>query len=94
MKKKITIILAIILILTLSVVFCSCSDDVVYDENYNENSHRLIMIEKGMYCASYCYYIYYDKETKVIYLLVPDGGVTVMLDENGKPLLYEGETEN
>lgn len=38
--------------------------------------------------------IIYDKETKVKYIHI-DGyhgeGITALIDENGKPLLYEGE---
>ena len=38
--------------------------------------------------------IYYDKETKVMYLIsdiYKGGGITVLVDRDGKPLLYEGE---
>lgn len=38
--------------------------------------------------------IYYDKKTKVMYLFANvynGGGVTVLVDKDGKPLLYEGE---
>lgn len=38
--------------------------------------------------------IYYDKETKVQYLeksVYKGGGITVLVDQEGKPLLYEGE---
>ena len=38
--------------------------------------------------------IYYDKETKVQYLekIIDKGcGLTVMIDQEGKPLLYKGE---
>lgn len=37
--------------------------------------------------------IYVDKETGVMYLFVKNGyggGLTVMVDENGKPLIWEG----
>jgi hypothetical protein len=39
-------------------------------------------------------YIYVDKETGVMYLFVKDGyggGLTVMVDEEGKPLIWEQE---
>ena len=39
--------------------------------------------------------IFIHKKTKVMYLIVErngGSGITVMLDENGKPLLWEGET--
>lgn len=38
-------------------------------------------------------WIYVDKETKVQYLFIKRynaGGLTILVDENGKPLLYEG----
>ena len=38
--------------------------------------------------------IYYDKETKVQYMLVNNGygaAMTVLIDSDGKPLLYQGE---
>ena len=35
-------------------------------------------------------FVFYDKETKVQYYYIYDG-VTVLLDEDGKPLLYEGD---
>lgn len=39
--------------------------------------------------------IYYDKKTKVMYLVVnmcnKGGGITVLVDANGKPLLYGEE---
>lgn len=40
------------------------------------------------------FYILADKETKVQYLVYAigyKGGITILLDENGKPLLYESE---
>lgn len=42
-------------------------------------------------------YIYVDKETGVMYLFVKDGyggGLTVMVDEDGKPLIWEGVTND
>ena len=35
-------------------------------------------------------FIAYDKETKVEYFVF-EGGLTVLVDKDGKPLLYEGE---
>lgn len=50
-------------------------------------------IELGYQCidGQDCY-ILYDKETRVMY--VSKGGtLTVMVDENGQPLLYDGNLE-
>ncbi len=52
---------------------------------------RLIKI---YYSTNEDYEIYYDKETKVEYLIKGKnrgGGITVLVDQEGKPLLYEGE---
>lgn len=40
--------------------------------------------------------IYVHKETRVMYMFVTgvyQGGLTIMVDDNGKPLLYEGEID-
>ena len=40
--------------------------------------------------------VFVHKETRVMYMFAKGtnrGGLTVMLDANGKPLLYEGEIE-
>ena len=35
--------------------------------------------------------VYVDHETRVQYLWVIGGGLTVLVDANGDPLLYDGE---
>ena len=87
MKKKIAIILVTIILLTICFVLCSCGD-----EKYVEDSlgTRFGVVERISEFAI----IIYDKETKVEYLYYTTGyrgGITVLLDENGKPLLYEGD---
>ena len=52
---------------------------------------RFICVQRYSDCS-----IYADKETRVLYaktIEINAGGLTVLLDENGKPLLYEGEIE-
>lgn len=34
--------------------------------------------------------VVYDKQTKVMYVVSPTGTFTVMVDKDGKPLLYDG----
>ena len=36
-------------------------------------------------------FVLVHKETRVMYITYYHGGTTVMLDEDGKPLIYEGE---
>lgn len=91
MKRRIFYLL-LILILPFCLIFTGCSsNENVYSSNYTANhSNKYRIIEVECVGAS----IYVDKQTRVMYLFVKVGygaGLTVMLDENGKPLLYEGE---
>lgn len=63
------------------------------EEEYEleENSDRFVFIDaqytRGLHIGRY-----YDKETKVIYMFTRNGsggGLTVMVDAQGKPLLYD-----
>jgi hypothetical protein len=85
MKKIIISFLLVISVCIAGYVF----KDVSVTEVQADTKYRFITVEKWKNSA-----IVYDKETKVMYLVVNiynGGGVTVLVDENGKPLLYEGE---
>lgn len=82
MKK---ILLAIMLLIT-PIAISGCEDETTHQEIANNEfikiSNRNDII------------IYVHKETKVMYMFVTEaykGGLTVMVDANGKPLLYQGE---
>lgn len=65
--------------------------DVTISNNYAENE-RFIQIYNQSSKDSFR--IYYDKETKVMYLIsdiYEGGGITVLVDKDGKPLLYGEE---
>ena len=65
--------------------------DVTISNNYAENE-RFIQIYNQF--SKDGFRIYYDKETKVMYLILDiykGGGITVLVDKDGKPLLYRGE---
>jgi len=89
MKRK---ILKIALCICLGASLIGCSGTAKYksqtsDATYKINSEddRFLKIE------SINGWIYVDKETKVQYLFVKrgyGGGLTVMLDSDGSPLLY------
>lgn len=82
MKNK--IILVIVLLATL---FCLCG---CTNESTAETQKRFIQVSKED-----SFYIVYDKETKVMYAeswsSYNYGSLTVLVDVEGKPLLYEGE---
>lgn len=87
--KKIIISLLIIIGIVLTGLLLK---DVTISNNYAENE-RFIQIcnQSSMHNG---FRIYYDKETKVMYLIsdiYKGGGITVLVDKDGKPLLYKGE---
>lgn len=88
MKK---IILMCCLLLSFSLVGCGepSSDESTTRLIDDRDSDRFLSIYIG--CEDY---IFVDIETRVQYLFVKDysgGGLTVMVDADGKPILYEGE---
>lgn len=83
--KKIIISLLIVL----GVIFSSwlLKDITIQDINATDTRFTLVYNEDD-------FKIYYDKKTKVMYLVksvYKGGGITLLVDADGKPLLYEGE---
>lgn len=87
MKKIILSLLIIIVVILVGWLL----KDVTIQNNYAENE-RFIQIYNQY--SKDGFRIYYDKETKVMYLIstiYKGGGITVLVDKDGKPLLYRGE---
>ena len=85
MKK---IIIAVVLTVCLIITAGCSKNDKIASPELNE---RFLMIEDINNGTYFCRVIV-DKKTKVMYLFHGDyrkGGLTVMLDADGKPLLYE-----
>ena len=82
MKKILCLVLAVMMLLTC--VGCS----TVPEEKTNEETSMFVRVETGS-LAGYSYNIVYHKETKVMYAVSYEGIFTVMLDADGKPLLWE-----
>lgn len=62
---------------------------IMTDGNVNASNDRFILIYNEDDFKIYC-----DKKTKVMYLVksvYKGGGITLLVDADGKPLLYEGE---
>lgn len=77
--------LIIVIMLMLTCVGCSnAGNDIVTDS-------RFIHKEAGWDDNGNRMFIIVDTETKVMYMIRGGGGITVMLDADGKPLLWEGE---
>lgn len=100
MKKKIAIILAIILVLSLCIVFCSCDN---IDGTKLKTDNEVINEKYAFVSGLQKYDFVYDRETKQCYLMIRKDYDTKnnetlyafipLYDENGKPLLYQGEIE-
>ncbi len=78
----------ILIVLMLSLVFVGCGEPE--EPNISKTADkRLVTVE-----TTSEYAIEVDKETKVMYVYhYRGGGMTYMVDENGRPLLWKGELE-
>ena len=77
MKRVIAITITILTLLTLALCGCGKAEAGTY---------RLRTLETGA-----TYVIYVDNLTGIQYLKVYQGGVCVMVDAEGQPLIWEGE---
>ena len=85
MKKKLISLLMVLVMPML--VLCGCGNA---EEKYIEDSMFVVVdyinVEGNCLC-----YVLVNKETRVMYLTQYKGGMTVMLNADGSPMLYEGE---
>lgn len=83
MKRKILCLLLLIMLPILLLSGCSSEESDINGgyERFKEVNYSNCVV-------------YVDKETRVMYLFTKIGygaGLTVMLDENGNPLIWEGD---
>lgn len=85
MKKIMISVLAVFMLASLS----GCARTKTNEDNIQETS-RFVIIEDGA-----TWNVVYDKETKVMYTVSSGvyncGSFTMMVDSDGKPLIYKGE---
>lgn len=85
-SKTVIIILAFLVFVTISVVIIFDDQEIQKESEENVPEDRFVKIEEWS-----TNFIMYDKETKVQYFVF-EGGITPLLDQEGKPILYlEGE---
>ena len=84
MKKLIPFIIACLCILILLCIFAGCSSGTANAETED----RMVLINRSV-VSGVAVYVMADRETGVTYLAVYNGGMTVMLDENGEPLITD-----
>lgn len=96
MKKRMSVVLIIILILLLLVgyseillLLIGCSEST--KQSNSENTYEKYSFTTITHSDDYN--IVYQNETKVMYVMSTDyyniGNFTVLVDENGKPMLYK-----
>lgn len=85
-SKTVIIILAFLIFITVAVVIIFDNQEIQKESEENIPKDRFVKIEEWS-----TNFIMYDKETKVQYFVF-EGGITPLLDQEGKPILYlEGE---
>ena len=72
-------VIAITILTLLTLALCGCT-------KAEASNHRLRTLDTGL-----MYEIYVDNLTGIQYLKVYQGGVCVMVDAEGRPLIWEGE---
>ena len=85
MKKKLISLLLVLVMPML--VLCGCGNA---EEKYIEDS-MFVVVDHINVDGTCIYYVLVNKETRVMYLTQYKGGMTVMLNADGSPMLYEGE---
>lgn len=85
-SKTVIIILAFLIFITVAVVIIFDNQEIQKESEENIPEDRFEKIEEWS-----SNFIMYDKETKVQYFVF-EGGITPLLNQEGKPILYlEGE---
>ena len=88
--KKLFIKLVAVLIICLTIALCSCGQEIQIDEIALSNESMFVLVEE-----TNSWRVVYHKETKVMYAVSVGtynfGNFTLLVDENGMPLLWQGE---
>lgn len=95
------IIVIIAIVLTFScMLLTSCDRDINNQDDNPDTYDRFFMLplyanDSKDDTSTYPMRIYIDKETRVQYIYnIYEGGMCVLVDAEGKPLLYEGSFED
>lgn len=93
MKQILCLVFTIVLcglFLVLNITGCAAWPDKATSTSNEESDASFVIVEKEL-VNGYFYRIAYHKDTKVMYVLGEYNDFEVMLDADGKPLLWEGE---
>ena len=89
LRAILTFVIMFVVVAIGGLLFTGCA----YMDNTFQDSGKFKLVG-GTNTMNDGYFILVDKETRVMYLFVKYGygaGLEVMVDEEGKPMLYEGE---
>lgn len=93
MLKKFRLVISITLAFFLGLCFAGCSSSETASASTVAKSNGLVEVSRTYYDGfNLTGYTFYDPDTKVMYLYINDGksgGLTVMVNEYGKPKLYQ-----
>lgn len=100
MKRIVALILVLIVLLIIPVLYltgCAAPEEYT-DDVSDELRDRFIVVQtSGVSWSDRDYRILVDAETRVVYLEIHDGSafnaITVLLNADGRPLLWEGALE-
>ena len=91
MKKKLFCLL-LLLVLPVCLLFTGCDSQLeTKTSNTGEDKHLFICIDSFYPDDGYTCHILVHKETRIMYLMQNEGGITLMYDTDGKPMIYKGE---
>lgn len=89
MKKVILYFLFVSIILIMPVMLlCGCAKDV---ETIPNEENLFVCVDRFVVYQGYDYVVLVNKKTRVMYLTQVQGGMVVMLNADGTPMLWEGE---
>ena len=92
MKNKVLCLIA--LVVCCLTIFCSCEESIEQRGENQEQGNRFVLLSRQNSKGNF--QVYVDRETKVQYILYRASYCAekqMLVDENGEPLLYEGELE-
>lgn len=85
-KKIVISIIVIFLLMFMAYIF----KDLIAIKTTASNE-RFVEAGQWQMINGYNIYVLYDSKTKVQYVFSGKGGFSVLVDQEGKPLLYKGE---
>ena len=88
-KNMIKKIICLLVVVLFCVGICGCSA-TMEDQTTDNQASMFVKLENFSSASGGYSYVVYHKDTKVMYIISHDGIATVMVNVEGKPLLWKG----